>query len=100
MSYINIHFCSFLELCSPHHFSSTGLEPCSPCPPLTYQQYIGQRKCFPCGNDTMFAACAIPVSTTSIDKASNTDTSNTNIGPSKSSSHYYTTGIQVKALLS
>uniref|UniRef100_A0A1X7VVY4 Uncharacterized protein n=1 Tax=Amphimedon queenslandica TaxID=400682 RepID=A0A1X7VVY4_AMPQE len=80
------------ELCSPHHFSPTGLGPCSPCPPLTYQQYIGQRKCFPCGNDTMFDACVIPVSTTSIIKASNTvPTSNTNIGPSESSSRYYTT---------
>lgn len=39
--------------CKAGYFSSSGLEPCSPCPVNFYQPNIGQQKCLECANNTM-----------------------------------------------
>ncbi|CAH1274490.1 NOTCH2 [Branchiostoma lanceolatum] len=45
-----------LPMCHLGQYSTTGVEPCSPCPKDTYQSMNGSTQCIPCPNDTMTAS--------------------------------------------
>ncbi|XP_035694585.1 sushi, von Willebrand factor type A, EGF and pentraxin domain-containing protein 1-like [Branchiostoma floridae] len=52
-----------LPMCPLGQYSTTGVEPCSPCPKDTYQPMNGSTQCVPCPNDTRTAS----VGATSVD---------------------------------
>ncbi|XP_078690832.1 uncharacterized protein LOC144921571 isoform X2 [Branchiostoma floridae x Branchiostoma belcheri] len=41
-----------LPMCPLGQYSTTGVEPCSPCPKNTYQPMNGSKQCIPCPNGT------------------------------------------------
>ena len=44
----SILFLPMLATCGRGYFSTTGLEPCHPCPVNTYQSQENQTSCTPC----------------------------------------------------
>ena len=44
-------YCVYLDYCRPGYNSSTGLEPCSPCPPCYFNEEYKETTCIKCTNE-------------------------------------------------
>lgn len=65
-------------LCQPGHYNSThGVEPCLPCPKLTYQLEYGATVCIPCSEQATHSVCPKPSPSTTLQQPSPTTVAGT-----------------------